>query len=135
MPPVIDASHTTFIARANRDRMLLKLIEWRYCSCFRWTPYIPGITAQTPGVEPGRTARYYSNSNNTHCENSGTVNRKDASHPPEPCSGAVSRLRNLYFRSTQNTDTVSSVNFLVPSVSYPFILLFNSFKTINIYVT
>ena len=36
----------------------------------------------------------------------------------ESCSGTLFRLRNLYLRSTQNTDVVSSINFLNPSVSY-----------------
>ena len=55
--------------------------------------------------------------------------------PQEPSSGTLNRLRNLYPKSTQNTDAVSSLNFLNPSVSCPFILLINSVKTINIYVT
>jgi len=57
LPPVIDTSHTTPITRVNRDPKLLKLISWRHCLYFRWVPYIPGTTAQTPGTEPGPTAR------------------------------------------------------------------------------
>ena len=49
-----------------------------------------------------------------HC---GIINRWDVSHPPEPYSGIVSRLRNMYPRSTQNTDVVSSINLLNPSIS------------------
>ena len=45
----------------------------------------------------------------------GTI--RDVSYPLEPCSGTVSRLRNLYPRSTQNTDAVFSINFSNPSVS------------------
>jgi len=55
--------------------------------------------------------------------------------PQEPCSGTLSRLRNLYPKSTQNTDAVSSINFLNSGVSYPFTLLVNAVKTININVT
>ena len=54
---VIDASHTTPTTHVNRDRMLLKLIGWRHCPFFRWVPYIPGTTTQTPSAEPGSTAR------------------------------------------------------------------------------
>ena len=56
LPHVIDASHTT-TTRANRDPQLLKLIGWRHCLYFRWVPCISGITTQTPGAEPGHTAR------------------------------------------------------------------------------
>jgi len=56
----------------------------------------------------------------------------DVRHPPEPCSGTVSRLRNLYPRSIKNIDAISSINFPNPSVSYPFTLLFNLVKTISI---
>ena len=52
--------------------------------------------------------------------------------PQEPCSGTLSRLRNLYPRSTQNTYAISSINFTNPGVSCSIILLF---ITINIYVT
>ena len=54
---VIDTSYTTPIVRANRGPMLLKLIGWRHRLCFKWVPYIPGITAQTPGAASGPTAR------------------------------------------------------------------------------
>ena len=57
LPPVIDASHTTPIRHVNRDPKLLKLIGWRHCPCFRWVPYIPGSTAQTPDAESGPTER------------------------------------------------------------------------------
>ena len=127
MPPVIDASHTAPITHVNQGPKLLKLIGWRHCQCFRWVPYIHGTTAQTPGVELGRTARYYNNGI--------IVTVWDVSHPREPCSGTLSRLRNLYPWSTQNTDTVSSIDFSNPGVSCPFILLFNSVITINIHVT
>jgi len=56
LPPVIDASHTTPITHVNKGPKLLKLIGWRHCPCFRWIPYIPETTAQTPGAEPGPTA-------------------------------------------------------------------------------
>ena len=75
LPPVIDASHTRLLHMSIGGPKLLKLIGWRRCPCFRWVPYIPGTTAQTPSAKPGRITRYYSNSNNTHCEYSGTVNR------------------------------------------------------------
>jgi len=42
--------------------------------------------------------------------------------PREPCSGTLFRLRNLYPRSTQNTD-VSSTIFSKPGVSYLMIML------------
>ena len=58
LPPVIDASHATPIARVNQGPKLLKLIGWRhYYPCFRWVPYIPGTMTQSPGAEPGFTAR------------------------------------------------------------------------------
>ena len=57
LPHVIDASHTTPITHVNQSPKLLKLIGWRHCLCFRWVPCIPGTTAQTPGAEPGPTAR------------------------------------------------------------------------------
>ena len=55
--------------------------------------------------------------------------------PQEPCSGTLSRLRNLYPRSTQNTDAVSSINFPNPGVSCSITLLLNSVKTTNTHVT
>ena len=53
---VIDASHTLPTTRANRGHMLLKLINWRHCPCFRWVPYIPGTMPQSPSAKPGLTA-------------------------------------------------------------------------------
>jgi len=53
----VDASHTKPTTHVNRCSMLLKLIGWRYYPCFRWIPYIPGTTAQSPGVEPVFIAR------------------------------------------------------------------------------
>ena len=44
LSPIIDASHTTSITRVNQNLMLLKLIGWRHCPCFRWIPYIHGTT-------------------------------------------------------------------------------------------
>ena len=44
LSPIIDASHTTPITHVNQDPMLLKLIGWRHCPCFRWVLYIPGTT-------------------------------------------------------------------------------------------
>ena len=57
MSLVIDASHSAPTTRVNQGSELLKLISWRHCSCFRWVPYIPETTAQSPGAEPGPTAR------------------------------------------------------------------------------
>ena len=57
LPPVIDASYTMPTTRVNQDPMLLKLIGWRHCPCFRWVPYISGTTAQMSGAEPGPIAR------------------------------------------------------------------------------
>ena len=57
LPPVIDASHTMPTTRVNQGLTLLKLIGWRHCPYFRWVPYIPRITAQSPGTEPDPTAR------------------------------------------------------------------------------
>ena len=37
--------------------------------------------------------------------------------PQESYSGTLFQLRNLYPRSTQNTDAVSSINFPNPSIS------------------
>jgi len=42
---------------------------------------------------------------------------QDVIHSPEPYSGTVSKLRNMYLSSTQNTDAVSSINFLNPGVN------------------
>jgi len=81
----VDVSHTTPITRVNRSPKLLKLIGWRHCPYFRWVPYIPGITAQSPGIELGPIARW-----------SITITIEtiwDVSHPPEPCSGTVSQLQ------------------------------------------
>ena len=36
--------------------------------------------------------------------------------PRESCSETLFQLRNLYPKSTQNTDIISSTNFLNPSV-------------------
>ena len=47
-------------------------------------------------------------------------------HTREPCSGTLSRLRNLYPRSTQNTDVIFSISFLNLDVSYPITLLLKS---------
>jgi len=44
---IVNASHTTLIIHVNQGLMLLKLIGWRHCPCFRWVLYILGITAQT----------------------------------------------------------------------------------------
>ena len=52
----------------------------------------------------------------------------DVSYPSELCSGTVFRLRNLYSRSTQNTDIVSSINFST-GVSY---LIIMSHKSLGI---
>jgi len=123
----VGASHTTPTICANRAPLLLKLTGWRYCPCFRWVPYILGIMTQTPDVEPGCAARYYSNSV--------IVTVWDVSHPREPYSGILSRLRNLYPRSIQNTDIVSPINFSNPSISCLFILLFNLVKSVNIHTT
>ena len=60
---------------------------------------------------------------------------RDVSHPPEPRSGTVSRLRNLYPRSTQNTADVSFINFLNSGVGCSITLLFEFSKTINTHVT
>ena len=114
LPYVINVTHTTPTTHVNRDPMLLKLISLRHYPYFRWVSYIPETTAQIPDAEPSRTARYYNNSK--------TVTVWDVSHPWEPCSGTLSRLRNLYPRSTQNTDVVSSINFPNLSVSCSFTL-------------
>ena len=82
--------------------------------------------AQNPGAEPGHIVRNYGNGI--------TVIVSDVSYPRESFSGTLSRLRNLYPRFTQNTEVVSSINFLILSISCPFTLLFNSVKTINIHV-
>jgi len=50
LPPVIDASRTTPITRVNQGPMLLKLIGWRHCLCFKRVPCIPGTTAHTPAL-------------------------------------------------------------------------------------
>ena len=57
LPHVVNASHTTPTTHVNQVPMLLKLIDWRYCLYFKWVPYIPGTTAQTPGTEPDLTSR------------------------------------------------------------------------------
>jgi len=51
------ASHAMPTTRVNCDPMLLKLVGWRCCMCFKWVPYIPRTTGQTPGAEPGPTTR------------------------------------------------------------------------------
>ena len=58
---IIDASHITPTIRANRDCMLLKLIDWRHCLYFKQVSYIPGTMAQTSGAKLGPTARQSSN--------------------------------------------------------------------------
>ena len=128
LSPAIDASHTTPITHVNQDYKLLKLIGWRYCPYFKWVPYIPKPRPQFLGVESDCTARYsvtvislWKQWNSKQC-------RLDASHPREPYSRTFNWLHNLYPRSTQNTDIVSSINFLNPSVNYPFTLLFNLVK-------
>ena len=35
LPHVVNASHTMPTTRVNQGPMLLKLIEWRHCLCFR----------------------------------------------------------------------------------------------------
>ena len=57
LPHVVNASHTTLTTHINQGPMLLKLIGWRHCMCFKWVSYISGITTQTPGAEPGPTTR------------------------------------------------------------------------------
>ena len=47
LPHVEDASHTTPTTHVNWGPILLKLIGWRYCLCFKWVSCIPGTTAQT----------------------------------------------------------------------------------------
>ena len=98
----------------------------------------PGPRPQFPGAEPGRTARYsvavtvtvislYEQWNINSTYGMSLI-------PQEPCSGTLSRLRNLYHRSTQNTDAVSSINFPNPSVSCSITLLLNLVETINTHV-
>ena len=65
LPLIIDESHTTPITHVNWGPKLLKLISWRYYPCFKWSRIYPRPRAQTPGAEPGCTAKYYSNSNLT----------------------------------------------------------------------
>jgi len=36
----IDTSHTTPTTHVNQGPMLLKLIGWRNCLCFKWVSYI-----------------------------------------------------------------------------------------------
>ena len=96
------------LPRANRGPMLLKLISWRHCPYFRWAPYIPWTTAQTLDVELG-PSQVTCNKNR---------NRTTASVTPwKPCSETLFQLHNPYPRSTQNIDTVSSINFPNLSVS------------------
>jgi len=45
------------ITRVIKVLNLLKMIGWRCCLCFKWVPYIPGTTAQSPGAEQGPNAR------------------------------------------------------------------------------
>jgi len=54
---IVNTSHTMPTTHVNRGLMLLKLIEKRYYLYFRWVTYIPQTTVQTPGTEPGDTAR------------------------------------------------------------------------------
>ena len=86
----------------------------------------PGPRPQFPGTESGRTTRYsvtvtvislYEQWNSNSIDGMSVI-------PQEPCSGTLSRLRNLYPRSTQNTDAVSSNNFPNPGISYSITLLF-----------
>ena len=111
LPPVIDASHTMPITHVNQGPKLLKLIDWRYCPCFMWVPSYPEprprLSALNQAVPPCTTETIW-----------------DVSHPREPCNGTLSRL--IYSRSTQNTDIVSSINFLNPDVSCSITLLFKS---------
>jgi len=55
--------------------------------------------------------------------------------PGNPAVEPSFQLRNLYSKSTQNIDVVSFINFSNLSVSYLYIILFNSVKSVNIYVT
>jgi len=133
LPPVIDASLITPVTHVNQGSMLLKLIGWRHCPCFRWVPCILGTTTQTPGAEPGPTARYSGNMYNMYNRNK---NRTGVSITPrEPCSETLFRLRNLYPRSTQNTDVVSSINFFNSGISCLMVMLFISSGLIKVHVT
>ena len=55
---VVNTSHDISTTHINQSAMLLKLIGWRYCLCFKWVIYIPGTTDHVPDVEIGLTARY-----------------------------------------------------------------------------
>jgi len=57
LPPIIDTSYTMPTTRVNQGPKLLKLTSWRHFPYFRWVPYMPGTTAQTPGAELGLTTR------------------------------------------------------------------------------
>jgi len=92
LPPVIDASHTTPITHVNRNPMLLKLIGKDIVYTLGGFRTYLKSRPQTPSAEPGCTVRYHGNNI--------TLNSRDVSHPREPYSGTLSRLRNLYPRST-----------------------------------
>ena len=115
---------------------IIETDQWRHRLCFKWVTYIPGITAQTPGAELDPTVRQSVTINSTHniTVEEQNNNRWDVSHPLESYSGTVFLLRNLYSRSTQITNAVSSINFSNPSVCYPITLLFNLLRSVNIHV-
>ena len=128
LPHAVDASHTTPTIRVNQGPKLLKLIGWRYCLCFRWVPYILGTTASDAWRWTRPVLLVLSNSNSSNIRWMPVILRNLAVEPSF-------RLHNLYLRSTQNTDIISSINFPDPSVSCLFIILFNSVKWVNIHVT
>ena len=120
LPPAIGTSYTTPITGVNQSPMLLKLIGWRHCPCYKWVAYIPWITTSVSWHWNRRTARYlvtvivisqWKLWNNNSTDGISVI-------PQEPCSETLSRLRYLYPRSTQNTDAIFFIYFPNPSVSY-----------------
>ena len=61
-PHAVNKFHTTLTTHVNWGPMLLKLIGWRHCPCFRWISCIPETMTQMPDAELDRTARYCNNS-------------------------------------------------------------------------
>jgi len=106
--------------------MLLKLIDGDILYVLGGFRTYPGLRSQLPGAEPGRIARYSVIVNNI----SNSIDEMPVI-PREPSSGILRRLRNLYPRSTQNTNGVSPINFSNFGVSCLIILYFYS---INIHV-
>jgi len=124
---VANASHTTPTILVNCGPMLLKLIGGDIV-------YILSGSLTYPGPRPVFLALNQVVSSGIQYMNSNNINMRDVSHPRKPCNGTLFRLRNLYPRSTQDTDIVFPINFFNHGTSCLITLFYRLLRSNNIHV-